>query len=62
MVPLFPGGLPGGTELVVILLIAAMGIVPALGLVVLAYFFGKSRGKAEAETQPARESDHDGRR
>jgi len=48
MVPLFPGGLPGGTELVVILLIAVMGMVPVLALVAGVYLFGKSRGKAEA--------------
>jgi hypothetical protein len=55
MVPLFPGGMPGGPELIVLLLIFGMGIVPLLVLTVGAYFFGKSRGKAEAYEEQQRQ-------
>ena len=47
-VPLFPAGVPGGVELLVILLIFLVGAGVFLVLPVLAYFFGKSRGRAEA--------------
>ncbi|WP_135302300.1 hypothetical protein [Haloarcula amylovorans] len=48
MVPLllFPG-IPGGVELLVILIMMAMfGVVP-LVLITAAYLFGKRRGRAE---------------
>lgn len=48
MVPLllFPG-IPGGVELLVILIMMAMfGVVP-LVLIAAAYLFGKRRGRAE---------------
>jgi len=48
MIPLFPAGIPGGLELIILLLIFGMGIVPLLAIAIGAYFFGKSRGKAEA--------------
>jgi hypothetical protein len=50
-VPLFPAGIPGGPELLVLLVIFLVGAGFFLVLPVLAYFFGKSRGRAEAERQ-----------
>ncbi|MBV0923527.1 hypothetical protein KTS45_04875 [Halomicroarcula limicola] len=48
MVPLllFPG-VPGGIELLVIFVMMAVFLVVPLGLVVVAYLFGKRRGRAE---------------
>jgi hypothetical protein len=55
MVPLFPAGVPGGMELVILLIVFGMGIVPLLALAVGAYFFGKSRGKTEAYEEQQRQ-------
>ena len=55
MVPLFPAGVPGGAELIILLLIFVLGMVPLLALTVGAYFFGKSRGKAEAYEEQQRQ-------
>ncbi|QIO22316.1 hypothetical protein [Haloarcula sp. JP-L23] len=43
---LFPG-MPGTTELVVILVLMALFFIVPLGLVAVAYLFGKRRGRAE---------------
>jgi len=45
--PMFPG-MPGTTELVVLLVISGLFLVVPLVLVVAAYLFGKRRGRAEA--------------
>lgn len=45
-IPLFPG-MPGGPELLVILLMMAMFPVVPLALVIGAYLFGKRRGRLE---------------
>jgi len=50
-VPLFPAGVPGGPELLVILLVFLVGTGFFLVLPVLAYFVGKSRGRAEASRE-----------
>ena len=46
-IPLFPAGVPGGPELLVLLLIFLVGAGFFLVLPVVAYFVGKSRGRAE---------------
>jgi flagellar basal body-associated protein FliL len=51
MIPLFPGGVPGGTELIVILLIFLLGFVPLVVIAGAVYLFGKSRGKTEAQEE-----------
>jgi len=56
MVPLFLfPGLPGGPELLVILLMMAMFLVVPLALVIGAYLFGKRRGRAEMADDEAAE-------
>jgi len=55
MVPLFPAGIPGGLELIILLLVFGMGIVPLAVIAIGAYFFGKSRGKAEAYEEQQRQ-------
>lgn len=52
---LFPG-LPGGVELLVILLMMSMFLVVPLALVIGAYLFGKRRGRREAATERDKES------
>jgi hypothetical protein len=44
---LFPG-MPGTTEMFVMLVTMGMFLVVPLALIVAAYLFGKRRGKAEA--------------
>ncbi|MEF8829898.1 MAG: hypothetical protein V5A15_03065 [Haloarcula sp.] len=44
--PLFPG-VPGGIELLVILIMMGVFLVVPLALIVAAYLFGKRRGRAE---------------
>jgi hypothetical protein len=46
---LFPG-IPGGTELVILLVLMSGLLVVPLALVVGAYLFGKRRGRAESAT------------
>ncbi|WP_195156674.1 hypothetical protein [Haloarcula sp. CBA1127] len=43
---LFPG-MPGSVELLVILVMMGLFLVVPLGLIVVAYLFGKRRGRAE---------------
>jgi len=45
MVPLFPAGVPGGPELLVLLLIFGMGIVALLVIAVGTYVFANPEGK-----------------
>ncbi|WP_276271240.1 hypothetical protein [Haloarcula litorea] len=51
---LFPG-LPGGPELLLVLIMMAMFAVVPLALVVAAYLFGKRRGRDEATDGTDRE-------
>ena len=46
---LFPG-IPGGVELLVILLMMGLFFVVPLALVVVAYLYGKRRGEAESDS------------
>jgi hypothetical protein len=43
---LFPG-VPGGIELLIILIMMGLFLVVPLALIVAAYLFGKRRGRAE---------------
>ena len=45
---LFPG-IPGGVELLVILLMMGLFFVVPLALVVVAYLYGKRRGKSDGD-------------
>lgn len=47
MVPLLFPGVPGGPELLVILLLSGFLLVP-LAVIYVAYLFGKRRGRAES--------------
>jgi len=52
---LFPG-IPGGIELLVIVLMMAILLVVPFALVVGAYLFGKRRGRAESSEDDPTES------
>ena len=56
MVPLllFPG-IPGGLELLIVLLMMGMLLVVPLALVIGAYLFGKRRGRTEMADDEAAE-------
>jgi hypothetical protein len=51
MTPLLFPGMPGTTELVIMLIMMGLFLVVPLALIVGAYLFGKRRGRAEAAEQ-----------